>query len=328
MTSAPNSAVRVDSVPAGVPLTYYVPPALVDTTDTLTKTDSAHHVTPATLTILDAGGDTVQVLHGGRKPGLNRAWWDLRYRNPTAPKLRTPPPGASFVPVGADGTRPLVTWDLDLSERGPLAAPGTYTVRLAIGDSEGGATPVVALQPLQVVKDPNTDASDSDVAAQARFALAIRGEQDSVARMIDRLEWLRKQLGELTTQLRGDSTLARDSVARRLASGADSLARQAVDVEGALFDVHLTGSREDAFRHPMQLWGRLAALQSDVSENGADFAPTAQQLAVNELLAGRVGAAAARLAGLMNQAVPAFRAALERAALPDVLAAEGRPPSP
>ena len=328
VSSAPNSAVRVDSVPAGVPLTYYVPPALVDTADTLTRTDSGPHFTPATLVILNAAGDTVRVLHGGRKPGLDRVWWDLRWRNPTAPRLRTPPPGASFVPVGADGTRPLVTWDLDLSERGPLVAPGTYTVRLAIGDSGGGATPAVALQQLRVVKDPNTDAGDSDVAAQERLALTIRGEQDSVARMINRLEWLRKQLGELTTQLKGDSTLARDSVARRLAVGADSLARQAVDVEGALFDVHLTGSREDAFRHPMQLWGRLAALQSDVSENGADFAPTTQQLAVNELLAGRIGEAAARLAQLWNQAVPAFRAALARAALPGVLAAQGASPSP
>jgi hypothetical protein len=126
--------------------------------------------------------------------------------------------------------------------------------------------------------------------------------------------------GALSTQLRGDSALARDSIARRLAARADSLDRRAIAVEGSLFDVHLTGAREDAFRHPMQLWGRLAALQSDVSENSADFAPTSQQLAVNELFRQRLAEASTRFAEVVGRELPAFAAALRQTPLRDVIA--------
>ncbi len=317
VASAPNSAVEPDTVSYGAALTYYVPAALADSTSAPAP-DSAHRARPAKVVILNALGDTVRVLEGERRPGLNRMWWDLRYAAPTVPKLRTPPPGKPFVRVAPDGTRPLVTWDLDLSLRGPLVPPGSYTVRLSVGDSAAG--PVAAVtQSLTVLKDPNTAGTDSDVQAQTRLALAIRSEQDSVARMINRLEWVRKQLADLAGQLRGDSALAGDANAKRLAGLADSLDRRAVAVEGVLFDVHLTGAREDAFRNPMQLYGRLAALESDVAENGADFPPTTQQIAVNELFRGQLGEASLRFADFMAKAVPAFAAELRRAPLKDVI---------
>jgi len=315
IASAPNSAVRVDSVPEGADLTYFVPASLADTA---AMPDSAHPRRPAKLVVLGAGGDTVRVLEGERKPGLDRVWWDLRYTRPTVPKLRSSPPGKSFVRVGPDGTRPLVTWDLDLSLRGPLVPPGTYQVRLTVGDSAASAPTLT--QSLTVLKDPNTVGSDADVAAQTRLALAIRAAQDSVARMINRLEWVRKQLADLSGQLRGDTALTGDSSAKRLAGLADSLDRHAGVVEGALFDVHLTGAREDAFRSPMQLYGRLAALQSDVSESGADFAPTAQQQAVFELFTQRLADASVRFAGFMERELPAFGAELHKAPLKDIVA--------
>jgi len=318
IASAPNSAVRADSVPEGAVLTYYLPAALADTTTQPPPPDSARRSKPAKLVILGAAGDTVRVLEGERHPGLNRVWWDLRYSAPATPKLRTPPPGKPFVRVGADGTRPLVTWDLDLSLRGPLVPPSSYTVRLTVGDSTGTAT--TPAQPITVLKDPNTTASDSDVAAQTRLALAIRAAQDSVARMINRLEWVRKQLQDLGGQLRGDSAVAGDAVAKRLATLTDSLDRRAVLVEAVLFDVQLTGAREDAFRGPMQLYGRLAALQSDVAENGADFAPTTQQLAVHALFQQRLAEASARFADFMQKQLPVFGAELRKTTLRDIIA--------
>jgi len=266
--------------------------------------------------VLDAQGDTVRALEGDRKPGLNRVCWDLRYTAPTTPKLRTSPPGKPFVRVGGDGTRPLVTWDLDLSLRGPLVLPGTYTVRLVVADSATAS--VTSTQSLTVLKDPNTTATDADVQAQGKLARTIRAEQDSIARMINRLEWVRKQVRDLIAQLR-DSALVADSGAKRMAALADSLERRAIRVEGALFDVNLTGAREDAFRNPIQLYGRLAALQSDMAENGADFAPTTQQLAVHDVLAGRLAEATTRFADLMTKAIPQFVGELRRTPLRDVL---------
>jgi len=335
VTNAPNSAVQAENGPVGVPLTYYVSTALADTTTGSTTapsttcaspqppatpapspSDSTRRLKPLRLVILDAQGDTVRVLEGARKPGLNRVCWDLRYTAPATPKLRTPPPGKTWVRVGADGTRPLVTWDLDLSLRGPLVLPGSYTVSLVIADS--GTTPVTSKQTLTVLKDPNTTGTDADVQAQGKLARTIRAEQDSIARMVNRLEWVRKQVRDLTAQLR-DSSLVADSGAKRVAALADSLERRIVRVEGALFDVNLTGAREDAFRNPIQLYGRLAALQSDLAENGADFAPTTQQVAVHEVLAGRLADATTRFTDLMTKGVPQFAAELRRTPLRDVL---------
>jgi len=349
VASAPNSAVQAENAPSGVVLTYYVSPAVADTTTGVPAApggpgasspvcpapapaaaaapgDSTRRKKPARLVVLDAQGDTVRALEGDRKPGLNRVCWDLRYTAPTTPKLRTPPPGRPFVRVGGDGTRPLVTWDLDLSLRGPLVSPGTYTVKLTMADST--APPVTATQSVTVLKDPNTTGTDADVQAQGKLARTIRAEQDSIARMINRLEWVRKQVRDLAAQLR-DSALATDSGAKRIAALADSLERRAIRVEAELFDVNLTGAREDAFRSPMQLYGRLAALQSDMAENGADFAPTAQQLAVHDVLARRLADATARFSDLMTKAVPQFAAELRRTPLRDVLsggATEGTRP--
>ncbi len=339
VASAPNSAVQAENAPSGVVLTYYVSPAVADTTTGVPAApggpdagspvcpapapaaaaapgDSARRKKPARLVVLDTQGDTVRALEGDRKPGLNRVCWDLRYTAPTTPKLRTSPPGKPFVRVGGDGTRPLVTWDLDLSLRGPLVLPGTYSVRLVLADSNTG--PVTATQSLTVLKDPNTAGTDADVQAQGKLARTIRAEQDSVARMINRLEWVRKQLRDLTAQLH-DSALVTDSGAKRIAALADSLERRAIRVEAALFDVNLTGAREDAFRNPMQLYGRLAALQSDMAENSADFAPTAQQRAVHDLLAQRLADATTRFTDLMTNAIPQFAAELRRTPLRDVI---------
>jgi len=315
VASAPNSAVEPDTLPYGADVTYYISPTAADTT---TPPDTTHRLKPARLVILGAQGDTVRVLEGERRAGLNRVWWDLRYAAPTVPKLRTPPPGKPFVRLGPDGTRPLVTWDLDLSLRGPLVPPGSYTVRLTVGDSTGSGATTLS-QALTVLKDPNTAGGDADVQAQHRLALAIRADQDSVARMINRLEWVRRQLRDLAGQLRGDSAVAGDRDAQRVAALADSLDDRALTVEGALFDVHLTGAREDAFRNPMGLYGRLAALQSDVAESGADFAPTSQQVAVHDLLARRLAEAGARFADLMDKALPAFGEALRKVPLKDVI---------
>lgn len=75
----------------------------------------------------------------------------------------------------------------------------------------------------------------------------------------------------------------------------------AVEVEGALVDVNLTGAREDSFRNPMKLFGRLSALASDLNWKGADFRPTEQQRAVHAVLTERLEAAKARIDAFFGQ---------------------------
>ena len=55
-------------------------------------------------------------------------------------------------------------------------------------------------------------------------------------------------------------------------------------IEGKLYDVALTGAREDAFRTPNQLYEKLASVGSDIAASSADFRPTDQQGEVYSLL--------------------------------------------
>ena len=288
--------------PNGASLTYALP----------AKASSA-----VRLVVLDAQGDTVRTVRGEGDAGLDRSWWNLRYEDVRRPKLRTPPPDAPWVPLGEDGTRSILPWDLDLSQRGPVVPPGTYTVRLSVS----GKT---LSREVQVVKDPSTSGTASDILAQTELALKIRDDMDTTAVTIDRLEWLRKQLSDLSNLLAsqaqgeaGASTSSPGDLQKRVDAARDS----ATAVEGRLFDIHLTGAREDAFRHPNRLWSRYGSLLSDVAEESSDFPPTDQQRQVFGLLHGRLGEARVAYHDLVTRTVPALREALRKADLPFVLPA-------
>ncbi len=277
VSSAPNSNVTGRSPRYGADIDYFL---------------GAAPDGDVKLEVLQADS-VIRTLRTTKRKGINRAWWDLRYEPPARPTLRTTPPDKPWVRFREDETRPLVTWDLDLvgGQIGPLAPPGRYTIRLTVA----GHT---YTQPLTVLKDPHSAGTAQEIAAQVRLGLQLRDELGDVSRMIDRLEWLRKQLGDARAQLAGDSSAA------GVVAAARDLEEQVVDVEAQLFDVHLTGSREDAFRNPMKLYGRISALASDVFANGADFAPTQQQREVHEILKKRLDAARAQFERILETELP------------------------
>jgi len=80
--------------------------------------------TEVTLTVLDEEGWEVATLRTTDEEGINRTVWNLRYDEPGQPSGQ--PPG------------------------GPLVVPGTYTVRLQVGD-------LVSEQTLEVREDPRLD---------------------------------------------------------------------------------------------------------------------------------------------------------------------------
>jgi len=225
--------------------------------------------------------------------------WDLRYEGTREPKLRTPPPDHDWVPMGEQGWRRLRTWDLDLfpGYRGVLAIPGTYTAHIAVGDE----TQVVEIE---VMKDPYSAGTMADIQEQTDMALQLHREINEIADMIDDLEWTRKELLDLTVRY-GD-----DSAYRAILQSADELQSYALSIEARLFDVNLTGAREDAFRAPMKLYGRYGALANDVAHDSADFRPTDQQREVHATLLERLVATRDMYRKLVDQDAPAFRAML------------------
>lgn len=224
---------------------------------------------PVKVEILTQSGELVRSVDGTNRQGVNRIMWDLRYEPTFKPRLRTKPPGRPWVQLNGEGWRPLVTWDLDLwrGQLGPRVVPGTYVVKLTVDDQE-------ITKELVVLKDPASVGTQAEIEAQVDLALELRDAMNMAVNMINSLELIRSELKELIPKLEKKADLKR---AREL----DKLAQS---ISSGLYDIHLTGAREDAFRAPMKLYGRLSALASDLSGHGIDFSPTDQQKAVYEVL--------------------------------------------
>lgn len=220
---------------------------------------------PVKVEILTKAGEVVRSIEGTNRQGVNRIMWDLRYEPTFKPRLRTTPPGRSWVQLNGEGWRPLVTWDLDLwrGQLGPRVIPGTYTVKLTVDDQE-------ITKELTVLKDPSSKGAQSDIEAQVNLALELRDAMNIAVNMINTLEVIRSELKQLIPKLEKSADVKR-------AKALDELAQS---ISAGLYDIHLTGAREDAFRAPMKLYGRLSSLASDLSGHGVDFSPTDQQKTV------------------------------------------------
>ena len=233
----------------------------------------------ATITILDAADHTLRTLRAPARAGLNRLTWDLREAPAHAPLLFNPPPDAPWVSTLPSG-RHLRTWDLDFSLYGPMAPPGVYTVRLAVA----GQTLV---QHLRLLKDPKSSGTEADIFSQAAFARQVRDGLDATATLIGQWEAVRRQATPPAAQ---------------------SLATQALAGESKLFDVYLTGAHEDQFRNPDQLWEQWSTLNHEITDDSADFAPTAPQRAALARFTAALHASQAAYANFLASTLAAYNA--------------------
>ncbi|HEV2385627.1 MAG TPA: hypothetical protein VGS20_00075 [Candidatus Acidoferrales bacterium] len=258
------------------------------------------------ISILGAKNQVIRTIKTDGHAGLNRVWWNLRYESAAAARLRTPPPDAAWVKNGPEGWRPIVAWSTTDPMLGPIAAPGSYTVRLKAGQKELTA-------PLDVLPDPHSLGNADTIRAQVAFLLEVRGELNDAAGTINHIEWTRKQLADLAVMLGEQGTKYAAVI-----QAAKDLDAKAAAAEGKLVDIHLTGAREDSFRNPMRLYGKLATLYGGVDGDsgsgggGADLGPTAQETAVNAELKQQLAAASSEFKQLTDSATPAFNSLLKQ----------------
>ncbi|PWK25402.1 photosystem II stability/assembly factor-like uncharacterized protein [Maribacter polysiphoniae] len=214
------------------------------------------------IQILDANNEIIRTLKGENDKGIHRTVWNLRYEPTYKPKLKSTPPGRPWVQLNGEGWRPLVTWDLDLwrGQFGPRVVPDTYTVKLIIGKDE-------YVRELKVLKDPSSEGTLQSIQEQVAFSLELRDAMNYAVTLINDIETIRSELNEVIPSLKRKNDIQRATELREMAQ----------NIAGTLYDIQLTGAREDAFRAPMKLYGRLSALASDIGANGVDFKPTDQQ---------------------------------------------------
>jgi len=260
----------------GADINYYLP-------------DSAKE--KISVEILDSSGEVIRTLKAENNPGINRIWWDLRYEPTYKPRLRTAPPGRPWVQLNGEGWRPLVTWDLDLwaGQFGPRVVPGNYVVKLKVGNNEYTSN-------LEVKKDPHAEGSLEDIQDQVIFSLQLRDAMNIAVNMINKVEIIRSELESIIKELKNKKEI----------DEANRLLKAAEEIAGSLYDIHLTGAREDAFRNPMKLYGRLSALASDINDSGIDFKPTNQQKEVYQILNKRLVTVKDEFDKLVNEDINAF----------------------
>ena len=210
-----------------------------------------------TLTFLDANGDKIKTYSSKeadedddsgdpRVPaaaGMNLFDWDMRY------------PGAHTVP--GDKTT-------DGVGRGPLAPPGSYQVRLTVGEQSQA-------QSFDMVKDPRVDATQEDFDAQFTLMLQIRDKLSETHDNINKIRSTRSQVSEWAK--RAEGTAAQDAVS----DAADGLKAKLDEIEGTLIQTEYKGAR-DRLHMPIRLNAKLAGLMPVVSVG--DYRPPQQAYAV------------------------------------------------
>jgi photosystem II stability/assembly factor-like uncharacterized protein len=297
-TGTPNDPCLGENPPYGACIHYYL------------KTEPKGDVV---VTILDENGKTIRTLKTEKiedlelddfspqqtKPfevpknaGINRIWWDLRHDRTKMIKLRTPPLGHDHVRVGPRGWRPFPRGS---RSRGILVPPGIYTVKLTVGDGE-------VTQKLVVKKDPHSAGTEADIQAQTKIMLDIHRKMDSVADLVNQIEWIRKQIDDLKDLLNEREKM------QPVIKAADELEKKLRDIENFFFSLEVTGTG-DGLRWPDKFYVKLRFLANDIGKS--DFPPTCQQLGVHEMFTKQLAEYKGRFHDFVAQDVSAFNSLLQ-----------------
>jgi len=265
------------------------------------RLDSA---SPAEVKILDASGNVVRAFRSApAREGLNRRMWDLHYDPPTSVKLRTAAPDNPYIwnePRFRDADfRTITHWGIRQAEVGPLVNPGKYTIQVTVK----GQT---YKQPMEVLKSPKTPATEAELEASLKLQLRLRDDITATSDMVNRLEWMRKQLDDVRKMLRTQ------------ASGAELLrAVQVMDgklqgVEFKLISRSDANSDDKYYVEPYKIYLNLIWLNGEVGTGAGDVAGGANYGltdTVQELLSGiekDLTAVKAEYRTLMDRDLPAF----------------------
>ncbi len=178
---------------------------------------------PVEVRISDSDGNLVRTMRGSSQAGINRVFWNFRGEASTPFRNRTLL-FADWIDLGTERIR--ITNGMSLRH-----APGTYTVTLDVGGQEYS-------QQLTVLKDPDSEGTQADIEAQLALLAEIQADYESAAEAVNRIEWLRRQLLDLSEVLEGQGN------ADDLVSGANELGAALISVEEEIMQIRLTDSSD------------------------------------------------------------------------------------
>ena len=212
------------------------------------------------------------------KPGLNRFTWDMHY-------------------PGFTEFKGMIFWAA--RNRGPLALPGHYQVRLVVD----GETQLV---PAEILIDPRVKGvTGEDLNKRFDLASKIDHEVSRANEAILLIRGIRAQI---------DAAMVKSGAPAIRQSGEQFEAKLAA-IENRIYQVR-NKSSQDPLNYPIMLNNKLAAL-AGVVENG-EAAPTSQSYAVFADLSRRLQTELVTLDQLLASDLPVLNAKLKEARLPSV----------
>jgi photosystem II stability/assembly factor-like uncharacterized protein len=221
------------------------------------------------------------------KAGMNRFVWDLR--------------GENIFRVPA-----LFTYG---SLQSYKVAPGTYKVRLTVGEKS-------LAQTLEVVQDPRMPISPAAFQEQQNTLVAIRGHVNNIHETVHRLREVRKQVNDLTARTKDQSN------AKAIADSGKALVERITKLEEQLVQPKQE-TFQDVINFPNKLNAQFIYLMSEIDNsdppltNGAKVRYAALKAEWDQLQA-----AGSRI---LEKEVPAFNAFFQQHAIPAVIVPKAAP---
>jgi photosystem II stability/assembly factor-like uncharacterized protein len=281
-----------DNPPAGAIIDYYF--------KSLPKDE-------VSLDILDASGKVVRHLSSkekkeGEQPpewpdrverpktipaneGMNRFAWDLRYDDPVQI------PGAFYSGEGP---------------KGPLALPGDYQVKLAVGGKSQTA-------PLHLAIDPRTKGTEPALPKQFTLSMQVNDRISQLHQAVNEIRDLKSQVQTLHKRFGDDQRL------KPALDAADQLDHKMSEVEQELIQVNMKGS-EANLAFPNKLNERFDTFSHAIDAGDAE--PTKPQLDVFELLSNQLREQLQKWAQIKKEDVPKVDGLIKQANLPALIITE------
>ena len=260
-----------------------------------------------TLEFLDAHGKTIKkysskdkgvseepssddfyslMFGGGEKPlsaeaGMNRFVWNMRYSD-------------------AERVRGAVLWSGTVS--GPVAVPGTYQVKLTVGDK-------MFTQAWEWKKDPRISTTKEEFQAQFDFLIMVRDKLSEVNQAINQIREVKDKVELLSKQVR-EQEKSKDIIA-----AGNTLIEKLKSVEDVLIQSKYKSS-QDPLNFPNKLDNKLAGLASVIGS--ADVRPTKQSSDLFKELSAQADAEIAKLKAVLETDLRSLNKMVSDAGIPAI----------
>jgi hypothetical protein len=216
--------------------------------------------------------------------GVNNFAWNMRYPD-------------------ASGFRGMILWAA--STVGPMAPPGTYSVRMSVNGKP------ISTQSFKLLPDPRSKGvTAADYAEQFALLMKIR---DRFSQANDAVKTIRYIKSELTNR-RGRLPAAQQA---SFGTAATAFEQALSQVEDSLYQTQNHAS-EDPLNFPIRLNNKIGALMGVVGS--ADGRPTQQSYAVFTDLSQQLDQELAVLKRTLDAGLPRVNAMLKEANLPEIQA--------